>query len=97
MLSAFSGSLMCSPLVDDAELLQQLREIDAAGRVVDDDAHRTFGGVGAEINHRTLEALVAHYRHGDQQLAVQVARRTGQRGAGLAGAFACPLACGSHR
>ena len=29
--------------VDDVELHQQFRKIDAAGRTIDDDAHRAFG------------------------------------------------------
>ena len=43
-------------LLDDVELHQQFREIDAAGRTIDDDAHRAFGRMRAEINHRALEA-----------------------------------------
>ena len=60
-------------VLDDVELHQQPREIDAAGRAVDDDAHRAFGRMRAHIDHRTLEARIAHDGHRDQQLAVQIA------------------------
>src|ERR1700730_19022922 len=29
--------------------------------------------MGAEIDHRAFEARISHHRHGDQQLAVQIA------------------------
>jgi hypothetical protein len=60
-------------LLDDVELHQQSRKIDAAGRPVDDDAHRPFRRMRAHINDGALEARIAHDRHGDQQPAVQVA------------------------
>jgi hypothetical protein len=59
-------------LLDDVELHQQFGKVDAAGRAIDDDAHGAFGGMGAEIDHRTLEARVSHHRHRDQQLAVEI-------------------------
>ena len=59
--------------LDDVELHQQAREIDAAGRMIDDDAHGAFGGMRAHIDHRALETRIAHHRHGDQQLAVEIA------------------------
>ncbi len=84
-------------LLDDAELLQQLGKVDAAGRMVDDDAHRALGGMGTEIDHRALEAGIAHDGHRDQQPAVEITGRIRESGARPAGAFARPLACGSHR
>ena len=59
--------------LDDIELHQQPREIDAAHRAVDDDAHRPFGRMRAHVDDRAFEARIAHHRHRDQQLAVQIA------------------------
>jgi hypothetical protein len=60
-------------LLDDVELNQQFGEVDAAGRAIDDDAHGAFGRMRAKVDHRTLEARVAHHRHRDQQLSVEIA------------------------
>ena len=65
MVSAFSGSLIWSAFVDDLELHQQAGKIDAAGRAVDDDAHRPFRGMRAHVDDGALEARIAHDRHGD--------------------------------
>ena len=54
-------------------LLELLLIIDAARRAIDDDAHRAFGGMRTEIDHRTLEARVSHHGHRDQKLAVEIA------------------------
>ena len=60
-------------LLDDVELHQQFGKVDAAGGPVDDDAHRAFGRMRADIDHRAREPLVFHHRHRDQQLAVEIA------------------------
>ena len=60
-------------LLDDVELHQQFRKIDAAGRAIDDDAHGAFGRMRADIDHRAREARIVHHRHGDQHLAVEIA------------------------
>ena len=60
-------------LLDDVELHQQFGKVDTARRAVDDDAHGAFGGMRAEIDHRTLEARISHHRHRDQQLTVEIA------------------------
>src|SRR5271168_1992073 len=73
-------------LLDDVELHQKTGKIDAARRAVDDDAHGAFGRVRAEINHRTLEARVAHDGHGNQQLAIEITMAVGL--AGTVGRFA---------
>jgi hypothetical protein len=59
--------------LDDVELNQQSREIDAARRTVDDDPHRPLGRMRAHVDHGSFEPGIAHDRHGDQQLPVQVA------------------------
>ena len=43
------------------------------GRLIDHDAHRAFGGVRADIDQAARETLVAHRRHRDQHLAVEIA------------------------
>ena len=43
------------------------------GRLVDHDAHGAVGRMGADIDHRAREALVAHCRHRDQELSVEIA------------------------
>src|SRR5262249_53551352 len=60
-------------LVDDVELYQELGKIDAARRAIDHDAHGAVGGMRAHIDHRALEARIAHHGHGDQQLAIEIA------------------------
>jgi hypothetical protein len=60
-------------LLDDVELHQQAGKIDAAGRAVDDDAHRAFRGMRAHIDDRAFEARIAHDGHGDQDLPVEIA------------------------
>ena len=57
----------------DVELLQELGEADIGCALVDDDAHGAVGRMGAEINHRARKARIAHGRHGDEQLAVEIA------------------------
>src|SRR5262249_34049056 len=48
-------------------------EIDAAGGPIYHDAHRSLGGMGTKIDHRTFEAGIAHHGHGDQELAIEIA------------------------
>ena len=61
------------------ELHQQFGEAQRARALVDDDAHRAFARMGADVNDRAGKALVRHRGHGDQKLAVEIA------GGGLAG------------
>jgi hypothetical protein len=42
------------------------------GGLVDDDAHRAFWRMGAEVDDAPGEALVGEARHGDQNLAVEI-------------------------
>ena len=58
---------------DHVELHQQVGEADVRRRLVDDDAHGAFGGMGANVNHAAGEAVVAHGRHRDQHLPVEIA------------------------
>ena len=71
---------------NDFELHQQIGKIDVGRRLVDDDAHGAFGRMRAHVDHRTREALVAHRRHGDEHLPVEIAARRR-----LAGGFAGKL------
>jgi hypothetical protein len=86
-------------LLDDVELHQQFRKIDGAGGMVDNDAHGAFGGMRADVNHRTRKARVSHHRHGDQQLAVEIAaiRRIVAAAGGLAANNSRSFACRVHR
>ncbi len=43
------------------------------GRLVDHDSHGAFGRMGADIDHAAGESLVAHGRHRDQHLPVEIA------------------------
>ena len=72
---------------DDFELHQQIGKFDVAGRLVDDDAHGAFGRMRADVNHRARKALVAHRRHRDQHLAVEIAARRRLADADLRGSF----------
>ncbi len=93
------GQLDLVGLLDDVELHQQPRKIDAAGRAINDNAHRALGGVGAEVNHRTLKARIAHHRHGNQQLAIEIAmvvRPDGAAGGSTANRFQS-IALRAHR
>ena len=74
-------------LRDHLELHQKIRELDVLRRLVDDDAHGAFGRMRADIDHRARKTLVAHRRHGDQHLPVEIAAR-GRRQIGFFGAFA---------
>ncbi len=56
----------------DVELLEQLGETDIGRALVDDDAHGAVGRVRAHIDDRAGKARVAHRRHGDEQLAVEI-------------------------
>ena len=58
---------------DHVELHQQVGEADVRRRLVDDDAHGAVGRVGADIDHAARETIVAHGRHRDQHLAVEIA------------------------
>ena len=60
-------------LFDDVELHQQFREVDAARRPVDDDAHRAFRGMRTHVDDGTLETGIAHDRHGDQDATIEIA------------------------
>ena len=41
-------------------------------RLVDDDSHRAFGRMCADINHAPRKAIIAHGRHRNQHLPVQI-------------------------
>ena len=55
----------------DLQLRQEVGEAELGRGLVHDQAHRPLRRVGAEEDHRALEAQVAHAGHGDEQLAVQ--------------------------
>src|SRR5258708_13051329 len=57
---------------DDVELHQQIRKLDIACRLVDDNAHRPFRRVCTNIDQSTGKSLVPHPRHRDQHLAVEI-------------------------
>ena len=42
--------------------------------LVDDDAHGAAFRMRAEIDQRVIEARIAHARHGDQHLPVEIVR-----------------------
>ena len=69
---AMVGHLDLVRALDDVELHQKLRKVDAPCRMIDDDAHGALGGMRAQVDHRTLEARVAHHGHRDQHLAVEI-------------------------
>ena len=58
---------------DHFELHQQIGKFDVCRRMIDDDAHGTFGRMRADIDHRARETLVVHRRHRDQHLPVEIA------------------------
>jgi hypothetical protein len=60
-------------LRNDVELDEKVRHAQIGGRLVHDDAHRPFRGMGANIDDGAREALVPHAGHGDEHLAVEVA------------------------
>ena len=57
-------------LVHDAELHQKVREQHLL-RLIDDQAHRAFVAMGADVDYRASEAVILHARHGDEELVVQ--------------------------
>src|SRR5689334_5989288 len=57
----------------DAELLQQLVEADVGRALVDDEPHGSLSRMRAHVDDRASEALVGHYRHGDQELPLEIA------------------------
>jgi hypothetical protein len=58
----------------DVELLQQLGKRQVVGLLVDDQPHRAFVGMGAEIDQRLGESWIAHARHGHQKATFQKIR-----------------------
>ena len=60
---------------DHLELHQQIGEIDIGRRLIDDDAHGAFGRMGADVDQAARKTLIAHRRHRDQHLAVEIAAR----------------------
>src|SRR5437660_5987076 len=67
---------------DDFELDEKFGESDIGRRLVDDDAHRALGRVRADVDQRAGKTLVAHGRHGDEHLAVEITS-PGRFGPGL--------------
>jgi hypothetical protein len=57
----------------DVELLEEFAEADIGRPLIDDDAHGAFRRVRAQIDHRAGEARIAHRRHSDEELAVEIA------------------------
>ena len=55
------------------ELHQQVGKTDMRRRLIDDDAHGPFGGMGAHIDYAAGEPVIAHGRHRDQHLSIEVA------------------------
>jgi diguanylate cyclase (GGDEF)-like protein/PAS domain S-box-containing protein len=55
------------------QLHQEVREGHVDRQLIDDDAHRTLGRMGADIDQAAVKTLVAHARHGDQHLPVEIA------------------------
>jgi hypothetical protein len=51
----------------------QIGKLDVGGGLIDHDAHRALGRVRAHIDQAAVETLVAHRRHGDQHLAIEIA------------------------
>ena len=60
---------------NDAQLHEQLAEIDLLGALVDDQPHRPVVAVGAQIDDRSGEGPSPQRRHGDEELAFQTGRR----------------------
>ena len=58
----------------DFELMQKLGERHVIHHLVDDDAHRALGAVGAQEHHAAGEARVFHMRHRHQQVAGEITR-----------------------
>ncbi|CDX46068.1 hypothetical protein MPLDJ20_80182 [Mesorhizobium plurifarium] len=64
-------------LVHDAELHQQVRKQHLL-RLVDDQPHRAFVAVGADVDNGARETVVLHARHGNQELVVEKAASGGR-------------------
>src|ERR1041385_1122743 len=58
---------------DHFELHEKVGKFYILCRLIDDDTHRTFGRMRTDIDHRARETLVAHGRHCDQHLPVEIA------------------------
>ena len=61
-------------LVEDAELDEQVGKAHLLG-LVDDQAHRAFLAMGADIDHGARETVVLHAGHGNEELVVEEAAR----------------------
>ena len=66
----------------DAEALQEVGEGDVRGALVDDEAHRPILGVRAQVDDRARKTRVGHHRHGDEELAIEIAFGGGATRAG---------------
>jgi hypothetical protein len=58
---------------NNLELYEQIGKFYVGRRVIDNDAHRTFGRVSADIDHSAREAFIIHRGHRDQHLPVEIA------------------------
>src|SRR5262249_26136292 len=58
---------------DNLELHQEVGKADVRRRLIDDNAHGALGGMRANIDHTASKPVIAHGRHRDQHLAVQIA------------------------
>ena len=56
------------------KLHQQIRKGYLRRRAVDDKAHRTIIGMGADIDHGSAEPFIRHTGHGNKQLPIQKSR-----------------------
>ncbi len=56
-------------VIDDPDLAQEVGEFDRL-KLIDDEAHGTLIRMRADIDHRPGKTLVAHSRHGKQELPV---------------------------
>jgi hypothetical protein len=55
------------------QLHEQVGKADVGRRLVDNDAHRPFGRMGADIDHTAGETFIAHAWHRDEHLPVEIA------------------------
>ena len=62
--------------VDDAQLHQEIGKAHLLN-LVDDQPHRAFLAVGADIDDGACEAVVLHAGHGDEELVIEEPARGG--------------------
>lgn len=57
---------------DHFELHQEVGKFDILCRLIDDDAHRTFGRMRTDIDYGACETLITHGWHCDQHLPIKI-------------------------